>query len=189
MNVREKSTDPTGPLATGTNQDITSILALHLYHEKIPWDQAVHTIQICCDHLDQSPHAGEDLQPIKGLSAFLKKANQHSIKCGVVTSDSTEQAENHLEKMNIRSYFHTVIGADQVEKGKPFPDMGYLACKEMGVPPVRVLMIGDTNGDMVLGKKLNALASIGMATHTTEDLSYLSDARHLVRDYTEIVIK
>lgn len=58
----------------------------------------------------------------------------------------------HLEKIEIASYFKTISAADQVEKGKPFPDMIHKACQEMNVAPEKNMMIGGSNGDMVLGK-------------------------------------
>jgi len=53
------------------------------------------------------------LQPIRGLKSFLLNASKSGLKMGVVTSDDTDIAENHLKLLNIDPFFHSVIGFDQ----------------------------------------------------------------------------
>ncbi|MNH29396.1 Phosphoglycolate phosphatase [compost metagenome] len=55
-----------------------------------------------------------------------------------------------------------MIGTDQAERGKPFPDMALLACKQLGVQPSAAAVIGDTNGDMKMAKAAGAAVAIGI---------------------------
>lgn len=89
----------------------------------------------------------------------------------VVTADETAAAESHLRWLGIRQYFTAVIGTDQVEQGKPFPDMALLACQRLGVSPAEAAVIGDTNGDMRMAKAAGAAAAIGLAGGITAGLA------------------
>ncbi|WP_245237803.1 HAD-IA family hydrolase [Paenibacillus ihuae] len=100
----------------------------------------------------------------------------------------------------MRSYFSSVIGTDQAERGKPFPDMALLACGQLGVHPSAAAVIGDTNGDMRMAKAAGAAVAIGItgAADTTGDagdnaaesvaaLYYLlPDADSVVQSYQEL---
>jgi beta-phosphoglucomutase-like phosphatase (HAD superfamily) len=51
----------------------------------------------------------------------------------VATSTRTVKAERKLAAANMRGFFHAVIGGDQVERGKPAPDIYLRAAAALGV--------------------------------------------------------
>lgn len=58
----------------------------------------------------------------------------------------------------------------------------------MGIDPKDIVVFGDTNSDMLLGKNLQALASIGVTDNNHGDISYLTDADHVINHYKELRI-
>jgi len=179
----ENTWDPKGPLAIGSMQDIVTILSAELYQQGIPWNQAFQLVNESYRELESAFPYKEHLKPIKGLREFLSQAEQKLIKMAVVTSDNLAKAEEHLEALGIDGYFSSVMGHDLVEYGKPFPDMAEVALKELSVPPERTLIIGDSNGDMLLGKYTKTLAGIGI-TPSIESSSHLKDADQIIENYT-----
>jgi phosphoglycolate phosphatase len=152
FSYKEESWDPKGPLAIGSLQDLISILACELYKMGVPWNEGFKIVNESYQEVEESFDWIATIKPIRGLQSFLDQAHKQSIKMGVVTSDNRERAKHHLKVLNIEHYFSTVIGHDSVEKGKPFPEMVYVACEQLGVKPERTIIIGDSTGDMLLVK-------------------------------------
>ena len=63
----------------------------------------------------------------------------------IVTSSSRRTAEEHLTLSGIRGRFDSVLTRDDVERGKPSPDLYLLAAKRLGFQPASCLAIEDSN--------------------------------------------
>ncbi|SFB08704.1 phosphoglycolate phosphatase [Lentibacillus halodurans] len=181
--------DPKGPLAIGSMGDLITVLSFYLYQQGMPWNEAVTMVFNVRENVDKSTQWTNRLKPIKGIRNFLERAYSAQIKLGVVTSDDTAQAENHLEILGIRDYFHCVIGHDAVQRGKPFPDMPELACQRLELDHKKTVIIGDSNGDMILGEKAGLLTGIGIVPKEIHTTSYLENANQIIRDYNQLRIK
>ena len=177
-----------GPLAMGTLQDIAIILTYQLYHEHIPWNDAVHIVRKSIDAVHQKINWDELLQPVKGLKSFLQHAKDSGLKMGVVTSDDTDIAKKHLKQLEIDHFFHSITGSDQIDFPKPFPDIGEKVCQEMNIDANEVIVIGDTNGDMILGKNLKAKASIGIVSNENMENDHLKDANYIINHYDQLSV-
>lgn len=73
----------------------------------------------------------------------------------------------------IDSIIDLSISSDQVENGRPFPDMIFKAMKTFGIDdPKQVIKIGDTPSDLQAGKNAQCYLSLGVTngTHTKEQL-------------------
>lgn len=68
--------------------------------------------------------------------------------------------------------FDLLVTAEDVENGRPHPDMIYLICDRMGIAPKRTVKIGDTQIDVLEGK--NARVGISAAVTTgAQDRTFL----------------
>lgn len=179
----ERQWDPKGPLAISSQQDIITILALCLYQQAIPWNQAYEIVMDALPLLEKSFSIDEHVKPVSGLIPFLKDAKDQAIKMGVVTSDNHENAIQHLDALGITEYFSIIVGHDQVNRGKPYPDMVYHACEQMHVHPANTIIFGDSNGDMTLGKNSGVSTSIGIIPSPDSCKGHLEDATHIISDY------
>ncbi|HLR01748.1 MAG TPA: HAD-IA family hydrolase [Virgibacillus sp.] len=180
--------DLQGPLCIGSPDDLMTIGAMILYKKGFPWNEATEIVGGALQEVDESDDWKKTIEPIEGLLNLLKKAAEKSLQLGVVTSDHRENACKHLEQLQIDHYFKSILGDDMVERGKPFPDMVYMSCEEMGIQPERALIIGDSNGDMILGKNSNMLASIGITSEIDNTSTHLKDADHVIEDYDSITL-
>lgn len=163
--------DRNGPLAMGTMSDLYAILSWQGYTLGLSWAEAVELVDSCRNVADAMLEQSRPVRPLSGLVPFLDACVAQGIPMAVVTADETAAAENHLCWMGIRQYFTAVIGTDQVERGKPFPDMALLACQRLGVSPAEAAVIGDTNGDMRMAKAAGAAVAIGIAGGITAGLA------------------
>lgn len=97
------------------------------------------------------------VRPIKGVPGAIQKFHEMGYKLGVVTTDDTLEAEKHLEALDLKKYFQVVLGCDLVNSCKPSPDLVFEACRQMEIEPSRVVVIGDTVEDVIMGKKQEQL--------------------------------
>lgn len=181
--------DKTGPLAMGTVEEVTALLAWQLYAAGVPWNEALLQIRqlSASAMLELRKHRPAHSMP--GLHQLLHACKEAGIPLGVVTSDTTEDAIEHLEWMGIRSCFQSIVGRDRVSLGKPDPEMVFLACRELGIPHESVVVIGDSNADMQMGRHAGVPLTIGI-TEEDNAATYLLDADLIIRSYEEIrVIK
>lgn len=181
--------DLQGPLCIGSPDDLMTIGALYLYKKGFPWNEASEKVRIAFQDMKRADDDWKkSIEPLEGLLNLLKKAHKKSLMLGVVTSDHRDNACKHLKELQIDHYFKSILGDDLVERGKPFPDMAYKSCVELGIQPERALMIGDSNGDMIMGKKSNMLASIGITSEIDNTSGHLKDADHVIEDYNSITL-
>ena len=89
---------------------------------------------------------------LPNVTETLKKLKNNNIKTAVVTNTYHEQAEETLKKIKLHKYFNKIICADDVELGKPEPDMIFKALKDLNVEKENAIFIGDTETDMLTGK-------------------------------------
>ncbi|MEK3717441.1 HAD family hydrolase [Paenibacillus sp. FSL R7-0333] len=163
--------DRNGPLAMGTMSDLYAIASWQGYSLGLSWAEAVELVDSCRNAADAMLEQSRPVRPLPGLVPFLDACAALGIPMAVVTADETAAAESHLRWLGIRQYFTAVIGTDQVERGKPFPDMALLACGRLGVSPAEAAVIGDTNGDMRMAKAAGAAVAIGIAGGITAGLA------------------
>lgn len=84
--------------------------------------------------------------PLKaGVVEILDWARASGIPCGVGTSTVTEEARQRLEFHGIFDRFSSLIGGDQVRKGKPDPEIFLKVAAELAVPPARGLVFEDAH--------------------------------------------
>jgi phosphoglycolate phosphatase len=175
--------DRNGPLAMGTMDDLRAILAWQGYRAGLSWAEARAEAIRCSEAADIALEQARPARLIPGVAPFLAACRERGIPLAVVTADETAAAFQHLEWLGIRDYFQAVVGTDQVERGKPFGDMTTLACRLLGVQPARAAIIGDTNGDMLMGRAAGAALRIALAQG---DTAVFPDASHIIRGYEEL---
>lgn len=185
----DRDYDRNGPLAMGTVEDIIAILAWHGYCAGLSFAEAKEAAYKSKRAADEAVEAERAVKLLPYVRPFLELCQDKGIKLAVVTADETEAAEKHLEWLGIRHYFAVCMGTDQVERGKPFPDMAELACRLLEAEPRKTIVIGDTNGDMLMAKSAGAAAAIGISYSMKQGASLLSHADVRIASFTEIAIE
>lgn len=179
--------DPQGPLAIATVDECTGLLAGQLYAAGMPWNEAITTIRQFSSVAMREVRQRKLAEPMSGLLAFLQSCRAAAIPLAVVTSDSTSAAEEHLEWMGIRSFFTSIVGCDRVTQGKPDGEAALLVCRELHIDPAEAIVIGDSNGDMQMGRHAGVSYTLGYCQQSDQG-SHLVDAHAIIRHYDEISV-
>ncbi|MGZ9586226.1 HAD family hydrolase [Paenibacillus marinisediminis] len=152
--------DRFGPLAMGSPTQMISIATYYLYRAGVPWNEAMRRANNLFEHANETNLDHAQIRPVAGVVDFLERCEAAGLIRGVVTADDKEPSKQHLSKMGILHHFNSVVGDDCVTHGKPYPDMVELACRELGLAPHEVVVIGDSVGDMEMGRSAGCALNI-----------------------------
>ncbi|WP_187118941.1 HAD family hydrolase [Bacillus marasmi] len=187
VGVEDMEVDPTGPLAIGSIYESQIIVALKLYEHGVPWDLAVVNAKKSMDYANDRLTQSVNLRLLPNVRLLLEKLKQNGVRMGVLTADDTRNAVKQLDYVNISEYFDFIIGSDQVQNGKPFPDLVYLASERYELAPEEMMIIGDTNADMLLGVNAGMNLKVGIVPNKQVDTDYLRNADYIIRDYLDLM--
>ncbi len=76
--------------------------------------------------------------------ALLQEARRTQCKVGLATMSQCTQVKRILEILNLTDTFDFVASRDDVEHGKPDPEIYLLVADELGVPPEECLVVEDS---------------------------------------------
>ena len=80
----------------------------------------------------------------KGVKDIFEYIRNYGLKCAVATSTRRESAEKTLHEIGVWDYLDAVVYGDEVEHGKPEPDIFLRAAKAIGVNPSEAVVVEDS---------------------------------------------
>jgi HAD superfamily hydrolase (TIGR01509 family) len=98
--------------------------------------------RLYAEHREDLLAQGIPLKP--GALELLDFLAQRGLPAAVATSASRHAAELHLGRSGLRTRLPVVVTRDDVEHGKPHPDLFLQAAGLLGVPPGRCLAVEDS---------------------------------------------
>ena len=101
-----------------------------------------------------------------GLMKILELAKSLGLPIAVASSATMPTIQLVVDTLKIRPYFVSLTSGDEVEHGKPAPDVFLLAAKRLGIEPRDCLVIEDTlNG--IKAAKAAGMHCIGIPCEAT----------------------
>ena len=83
--------------------------------------------------------------PVKnGVKDIFEYIRNNGLKCAVATSTRRESAEKTLHEIGVWDYLDAVVYGDEVEHGKPEPDIFLRAAKAIGISPSEAVVVEDS---------------------------------------------
>ena len=86
---------------------------------------------------------GPAFREVPGFGAFADAARGAGVKVACATAGDADNIAFVLERLGRHGFFDAVVGAHDVERGKPHPDLFLLAAQRMGVDPADCLVFED----------------------------------------------
>lgn len=80
----------------------------------------------------------------KGVKDIFEYIRNNGLKSAVATSTRRESAEKTLHEIGVWDYLDAVVYGDEVEHGKPEPDIFLRAAKAIGVNPSEAVVVEDS---------------------------------------------
>jgi beta-phosphoglucomutase family hydrolase len=93
---------------------------------------------------------------IPGIRKILEELKDKNIKTAVASSSSKNLIETVIKGFDLCQYFDILVSGEEVEKGKPNPDIFIYAAKKLKVNIKNCLVIEDSTNGIKAAKKAGA---------------------------------
>jgi len=116
----------------------------------------------------------------------LEQLREMKLTLAVATSSVSASASPFLDRTGIRSFFQVVITGDDVERGKPDPDIYLLTAKKIGIAPAACLVIEDALAGVTAAKAGNMRVAAIPDTRFVDSPEYEREADYVLGNLSEI---
>ena len=119
-----------------------------------------YNINLTIDELLERQHANKlkllkeiQLETISGIDELILDLQKKGIAIALASSSSREFIELVLDKLGITECFQVIVSGDEVEKGKPEPDIFLKAAELLKVAPENCIVLEDAEHGVNAAKK------------------------------------
>ncbi len=115
--------------------------------------------------------------PLTDLQKLFSQLSD--FKIGLITNDSEDNALAHLDQHSLIKYFERIFGYDSGYGAKP--DSGQLIafCDQMALEPNEVLMVGDSQYDLIAAKNIS-MHCLGVLSGTASEDELREHTPHII---------
>jgi len=106
------------------------------------------------------------------VKEVLEELRQMKLHLAVATSSVSASARPFLDRNHLTGFFEVIVTGEEVERGKPAPDIYLRAADKLGIPPDACLVVED------------ALPGVGAAKTANMGVAAIPDTRFVIpREY------
>jgi beta-phosphoglucomutase family hydrolase len=95
----------------------------------------------------------EDIEPTKGIIDLLLLLKKKKIKLAVASSSHRKMIGHVLKKLKIIDLFDSIIGAEDINRSKPDPEIFLMSAKRLHVRPEECWVVEDSKFGVEAAKK------------------------------------
>lgn len=88
------------------------------------------------------------LRPFPGVKELLARMTKEGLTLAVASSSEKDQLKRLLRVCGADEFIEASTSSDDAENSKPDPDIVHAALEQLGQPPDRVVLLGDTPYDV-----------------------------------------
>jgi beta-phosphoglucomutase len=122
------------------------------------------------------------LEPLGGLVTLLDRLDANGIAAGVATSGPRKNVAHTLAEIGLADRFRAIARGDQVEHGKPAPDVFLHAAHLLGVSPADCLAFEDAPLGVASARNAGMYCVAVTSTYTHDLLSASAPGPHATYD-------
>jgi len=121
------------------------------------------------------------------LLNLLQEFKKNNVHCAVATSSLRWRTEKILDLLNIKSFFHVLVTADDIKNHKPAPDVFLEVANKLNINPERCVVIEDAVNGIDAAKNAR-MKTIGLITkyHSADELKH---ADIVIKDFYELNVE
>ena len=116
----------------------------------------------------------------------LEQLREMKLHLAVATSSVSASARPFLKRTGIRSFFDVIVTGDEVQRGKPDPDIYLRTAKELGIAPDACLVIEDALAGVAAAKTANMRVAAIPDTRFVDPREYEMKADYVLGSLSEI---
>ncbi|KEK26294.1 HAD family hydrolase [Bacillus gaemokensis] len=168
------------------DEEIIVVASLFYQITKYPWHHCKEIATAIFRESNEQLCITEAFHPINGAAECIHSLQQAGIYTGILTSDNKIRTKKCIDLLHLPP-LHFLFTPEDVENGKPNPEMILKTCKHLDIKPNELVMVGDTVVDVKMAKEAGSIA-VGIANHehAIEELTPYAD--FIISDYSDIQV-
>jgi HAD superfamily hydrolase (TIGR01509 family) len=116
----------------------------------------------------------------------LQELRKMKLRLAVATSSLSASARPFLDRHELTWFFDVIVTGDEIERGKPHPDIYLCAAEKLGVPANVCLVIEDALSGIAAGKAANMRVAAVPDRRFVDAREYATKADYLLSSLCEI---
>ncbi|MFN3792382.1 HAD family hydrolase [Massilia sp.] len=129
---------------------------------------------------------GPHLKAVDGFGALIAQAKSHGVKLAVGTAAPPANVEFTLDGLDLRRHFDAVVGATDVARGKPHPDVFLRAAELCGVQPEHCIVFEDAPLGVEAARRAGMRCVVLTTTLPASAFTGFDNVIAIVRDFSEL---
>ena len=183
--LQDNYLDPTGLMAVGSRQENLIAAAAYIAETGKSWFEALNIAQNAFIETDKYLQKDRTTSPLfVGSLDVLKTLSEAGLKLGILSAAPTNDVKNFVKEHNLSSYIQLMMGGDQ-GLSKPDPQLLIKTCQQLEISPDVTLMVGDSQGDILMAKQAGVAGTIGICWGNS-DAPYLEQADIIITQIDQI---
>ncbi len=155
---------PDSPFAAAAMWKLYNLLAVLLYQQGVEWHSAETQVAAL-----QAAQLDGEIRPIGAVTATIKRLAAAGIRIVIATSDDRATTLRALAALDISA--DLLVCGDDPLPNKPSPAVFAHIAATLNIAPSRMIMVGDSIGDMETGRNGGAAAVVGIGRTEGADLT------------------
>lgn len=129
---------------------------------------------------------GPHRRAIQGFEDFVTRARADGVKLAVATSAPPANIVFTLDEMDLRRHFDAVVGAADVARGKPHPDVFLKAAEKLGALPADCIVFEDAPMGVEAARRAGMKAVVITTTLPADAFREFDNVVRIVEHYDEL---
>jgi beta-phosphoglucomutase family hydrolase len=132
--------------------------------------------------------AAGKLTPLPGARELVRALKGAGFRLAIASSTPRQNIAFALEQIGMADVFDALVGAEDVTKGKPDPEVFLTAAKRLGVPPERCLVFEDAIAGVIAAKR-GGMKCVAVMTTNPRDALLEAGADLVVDSLAELSLE
>jgi len=116
----------------------------------------------------------------------LTELRRMNLRLAVATSSVSASARPFLDRHRLTAFFDVIVTGEEIERGKPSPDIYLSAAKKLGIPTDACLVIEDALSGIAAAKAAGMRVAAIPDTRFVDTREYENQADYLLGNLSEI---
>jgi HAD superfamily hydrolase (TIGR01509 family) len=130
----------------------------------------------------------QDVRLIPGVRKFLEALETEGLDAGIATSASSARTWGTLRRLKLDQKFSVVVTGDDVDAGKPDPEVYSLAAQRMNLPPEKLLALEDAPCGVQAAKSAG-MRCVGVSTNGRAEMLRQCGAELVIPDFLDLCVE
>ncbi|MBC7452802.1 MAG: HAD family phosphatase [Massilia sp.] len=125
---------------------------------------------------------------VSGFDDLIAQATLRGVALAVATAAPNANITFTLDGLDLRKHFDAVVGAADVARGKPHPDVFLLAAERCGVAPEHCIVFEDAPLGVEAARRAGMRCVVLTTTLPAEAFAQFDNVIHIASDFAELTI-